>query len=209
MNNTAFEEQLKQWFSQWKMSLEKMNVRYNLGKMDAAEAFEAQKNQLKSMIETLKQNVDKATDMAEEHAQKLRSSIEELNLQVHLGKADTVEAISAQRKKIDLAMQEVYAAAKLAYTGNYAYMMELFDHNAKAIKTGLEIAQLQFTLAKMEVKEEAEKARKELDEKIAELQSSATKVSELTRENLERMGKQFQEQMQKMSSWMEQWIQPK
>lgn len=209
MSNSSFEEQLKQWFSQWKTSLEKMNVQHNLGKMDAAEAFEAQKNQLKSMIETLKQNADKATDMAEEHAQKLRTSIEELNLQVHLGKAETAEAIAAQRKKIDLALQEVYAASKLAYTGNYAYMMELFDHNAKAIKTGLEIAQLQFTLAKMDAKDEAVKARKELEEKIVALQSTATSLSELTRENLDRMGKQFQEQMQKMSSWMEQWIQPK
>lgn len=206
MDTKQAEEQFKQLFNNWKNSLEDMRLQFSLGKMDAVESFEKQKEQLKSMIESMKTNLDKATDVAEENASKLRSKLEELNLQLNLGKADGKDMFEEQRKKIDLALQEVFAAGKLAYHGNYGYMMELFENNSKAIKTGLEIAQLQFALAKMEVKEESEKARKEIQEKIAELQSSAEKAQELTKENLEQWGKQMKEGMGKMQEWMSGWM---
>lgn len=206
MDTKQAEEQFKQLFNNWKNSLEEMRLQFSMGKMDAADAFEKQKVHLQSMIESMKTHLDKATDIAEEHANKLRSKLEELNLQLNLGKADGKDMFEEQRKKIDLALQEVFAAGKLAYHGNYGYMMELFENNSKAIKTGLEIAQLQLALAKMDVKEESEKARKEIQEKIVELQRSAEKAQELTKENLEQWGKQMKEGMANMQEWMSGWM---
>jgi hypothetical protein len=206
MDTKHIEEQFKQMFSTWKTSLEEMRVQFSLGKMDAGEAFEKQKGQLRNMVETLKVNADKATDIAEENVTKLRAKLEELNLQLNLGKAETADVFEAQRKKIDLALQEVFAAGKLAYHGNYGYMMELFENNSKAIKTGLEIAQLQFNLAQMEAKDGAEAAKKEIQEKLTELQSAAEKAKDLTKENLEQWGKQMKEGMEKMSDWMSSFV---
>ncbi|MES2559749.1 MAG: hypothetical protein V4590_08420 [Bacteroidota bacterium] len=206
MDTKQAEEQFKQLFTNWKQSLEEMRMQFSMGKMDAVEAFEKQKTQLRSLMESMKTNLDKATDVAEENATKLRSKLEELNLQLNLGKAEGKEMFEEQRKKIDMALQEVFAAGKLAYHGNYGYMMELFENNSKAIRTGLEIVQLQFALAKMEVKEESEKARKEIQEKIVELQSAAEKAQELTKENLEQWGKQMKEGMGKMQEWMSGWM---
>jgi hypothetical protein len=206
MDTKHIEEQFKQMFSTWKTSLEEMRVQFSLGKMDAGEAFEKQKGQLRNMVETLKVNADKATDIAEENVTKLRAKLEELNLQLNLGKAETADVFEAQRKKIDLALQEVFAAGKLAYHGNYGYMMELFENNSKAIKTGLEIAQLQFKLAQMEAKDGAEAAKKEIQEKLTELQSAAEKAKDLTKENLEQWGKQMKEGMEKMSDWMSSFV---
>jgi hypothetical protein len=202
MDTKHIEEQFKQTFNTWKTSLEDMRMQFSLGKMDAVDAFEKQKVQLRSMIESMKTNLDKATDIAEENGTKLRSKLEELNLQLNLGKADGKDMFDEQRKKIDLALQEVFSAGKLAYHGNYGFMMELFENNTKAMKASLEIAQLQFALAKMEVKEEAEKARKEIEEKITELQTSAEKAQELTKENMEQWGKQMKDGFAKMSDWM-------
>ena len=202
MDTKHIEEQFKQTFNTWKTSLEDMRMQFSLGKMDAVDAFEKQKVQLRSMIESMKTNLDKATDIAEENGTKLRSKLEELNLQLNLGKADGKDMFDEQRKKIDVALQEVFSAGKHAYHGNYGYMMELFENNTKAIKAGLEIAQLQFALAKMEVKEEADKARKEIEEKITELQTSAEKAQELTKENMEQWSKQMKEGFAKMSDWM-------
>ncbi len=205
MDTKHIEEQFKQVFNTWKTSLEEMRVQFSLGKMDAVDSFEKQKDQLRSMIETLKTNTDKATDIAEEKANELRAKLEELRLQLNLGKAETADVFETQRKKIDLALQEVFAAGKLAYHGNYGYMMELFENNSKAIKTGLEIAQLQFKLAQMEAKDGAEAAKKEIQEKIAELQQAAEKAKDLTKENLEQWGKQMKEGMEKMTEWMHGW----
>lgn len=206
MDTKQLEEQFKQLFNNWKSSLEELRVQFNLGKMDAGEAFENQKKSLRGLIESMKENADKATDMAEENGQKLKARLEELLLQLNLGKAETKELYEEQRKKIDLALQEVLAAGKLAYHGNYNYMMELFDNNTKAFKTGLEIVQLQFALGKMEAKEEAEKARKEVNEKIAELQTFAEKAQQLTKENLEEWGNHMKEGMAKMSTWASDWM---
>lgn len=202
MDTKHIEEQFKQTFNTWKASLEDMRTQFSLGKMDAVDAFEKQKVQMRNMIESMKTNLDKATDVVEENGTKLRSKLEELNLQLNLGKADGKDMFDEQRKKIDVALQEVFAAGKLAYHGNYGYMMELFENNSKAIKAGLEIAQLQFALGKMEVKEEAEKARKEIEVKIAELQESAEKAKDLTKENMEQWGKQMKEGFEKMNNWM-------
>lgn len=205
MDTRKLEDQFKELFNNWKASLEELRMQFNLGKMDASEAFETQKKHLRGLIEGMKLNVDKATDMAEENAQKLRAKLDELMVQLNLGKAETKELYEEQRKKIDIALQEVYAAGKLAYHGNYTYMMELFDNNTKAFKTGLDIVKLQFALGKMEAKEEAEKARKEMNEKIAELQVFAEKAQQLTKENLEEWSKQMKEGMEKMNSWMADW----
>jgi ElaB/YqjD/DUF883 family membrane-anchored ribosome-binding protein len=193
-------------FNNWKTSLEELRVQFNLGKMDAGEAFETQKKHLKSLVESMKQNLDKASDVAEDNAHKLRGKLDELMVQLNLGKAETTELYEEQRKKIDLALQEVHAAGKLAYHGNYTYMMELFDNNAKAFKTGLDIVKLQFALGKMEVKEEADKARKEMNEKIAEFQTFAEKAQQLTKDNLEEWSKQMKEGMEKINTWMSDWM---
>lgn len=205
MDTRQVEEQFKQLFKQWKSSLEDMRVQFSLGKMDAVDSFEQQKKQLRSLIETLKEGTDKAVDSAEAKAVDFRAKLEALNLQLNLGKAETKELFEEQRKKIDAALQEVYTAGKLAYHGQYDYMMELFEHNAKAVKTGLDIARLQFELGKMEAKEEASALRTEIQEKIEELQRTAEKAQELTRDNLEQWGKQMKEGFEKMNSWMLSW----
>lgn len=209
MNTKQTEEQLKQLFESWKTSLEEMRVQFSLGKMDAAEAFEKQKAQLRTWVETIKTNADAATEMTEEQLKTLRAKLEELHLQLNLGSAETKELFEIQRKKIDVAVQEVIAAGKLAYHGNYGYMMELFENHSKAIKTGLEIAQLQFALAKMDAKDEAEKARKDIQEKITDLQQTAEKFRELTRENIEDWNRQMKDGMEKMQTWMTAWLKGK
>lgn len=205
MDSKHIEAQFKQLLSSWTSSLEEMREQLVSGKINAVENFEKQKEQLKGLVETMKGNLDKATNMAEETAVKLKTSMEELNLQLNLGKAETTELFEEQRKKIDKALQEVVAAGKLAYHGNYGYMMELFDNNSKAIKIGLEIAQLQFILAKMDAKDGAEKAKKEINEKLTELKGAAEKAQELTKENMEHWGEQVKEGMDKMTEWMNTW----
>jgi hypothetical protein len=205
MDAKQIEAQFKQLLNSWTQSLEEMGEQLSGGKINAAESFEKQKDQLKGFVETMKTNLDKAHDMAEESAVKLKTTIEELSLQLNLGKAETAELFNEQRKKIDKALQEVVAAGKLAYHGNYGYAMELFENNSKAIKIGLEIAQLQFLLAKMDAKDGAEKAKKELGEKLEELKNAAGKAHDLTRENVDHWGHQMKEGMEKMSEWMHSW----
>jgi hypothetical protein len=202
MNTQTFEEQFKNWIAEWKTRLEEMQVQFSLGKMDAAEAFEKQKDNLRNLVNMLKDNIEKSTEMAEETATKVLASLEELQLQLNLGKAEGKDAFEAQRKKIEAALHEVYINSKTAYGNNFNYMMKLFDNNAQAFKTGLEIVQLQFALLKMDVKDDSEKLRKEMQHKMHDFYNYAEKAQQITKENIEQWNNQLHEGYEKMRNWM-------
>ena len=85
-------EQMKQFAADWQKRMEEMQMQFSLGKMDAVDAFEKQKEQYRNSLVTLKDNLDKATDMAEDKLAEMKVKIEELRLQLALGKADGMDA---------------------------------------------------------------------------------------------------------------------
>lgn len=188
--------------NEWRTRFDEMKVQLNLGKMDAADAFEKQKEQLKSFVEQAKEKLDQGTEVAEEQARNLKAKLEELGLQLHLGKAETVEAFEAQRKKIEPALQDVYDAAKKAYSTGYHQAMNLFDTQADWFKTNLEIMQLKFALAKMDAKEEAEDLKKKLDEKLEELSGHSKNWQEQVKDNVEEWSNMAKDNMEKFRDWM-------
>jgi hypothetical protein len=197
--NNVFENMMKEW----RTRLDEMKVQLNLGKMDAADAFEKQKEQLKSFVQEVKGQLDKGTELAEDHVKNLKTKLEELNLQLHLGKAETLEAFEEQRKKIEPALQAVYDAGKNAYNKGYNQAMSLFDTQADWFKTNLEIMQLKFSLGKMEAKEEADELKKKLEHKIDELADHSRKWQEQTKENIEEWTEMAKDNMEKFRNWMQ------
>lgn len=196
--NNVFENMMKEW----RTRLDEMKLQLSLGKMDAADAFEKQKEQLKTFVQDAKSQLDKGTELAEEHVKNLRSKLEELNLQLHLGKAETLETFEEQRKKIEPALQAVYDAGKNAYNKGYNQAMSLFDTQADWFKTNLEIMQLKFSLGKMEAREEAEELKRKLESKIEELSDHSRKWQEQTKENIEEWTEMAKDNMEKFRNWM-------
>jgi hypothetical protein len=83
--------------------------------------------------------------------------------------------------------------------------MNVYDHNAKAFKTGIEIVQLQYALAKMDAKDDAEKIRKELTEKTNEMNALFTQGQQMFVAQMEEWNKQWQAGFDKMKDWAQQW----
>lgn len=199
----SFDDMFKNMMNEWRTRVDELKVQLNLGKMDAAEAFEKQKDHLKDFINQAKQNIDKGTDMAEENVNALRAKLDELRVQLSLGKADTLEAFEAQRKKIEPALHEVYAAGKKAFNTGFEQGSKLFDHQAELFKTGLEVLQLQFALGKMEAKDEAEKLRKDINQKMEEMQVKAKEFQHSAMQNMEEWSNMAKENMEKFRNWMQ------
>ncbi|TAE89484.1 MAG: hypothetical protein EAY81_02315 [Bacteroidetes bacterium] len=190
-------------FDEWKAKFEEFKLQTNLGKMDAADAFEKQKEQLKSFILKVKEQLDSGTGMAEEQVKTMRSKLEELNLQLHLGKAETKEAFEEQRKKIEPALHDVYEYGKKIYHTGFNQAMNLFDTQSDWFKTNLEIMQLKFSLAKMDAKDEADELKKQLEIKLNELQEHSHKWQEQAKENMEVWGNMAKENMELFRNWMQ------
>ncbi len=199
MNTSEFESTLKNWLTEWKTRFEEMQVQFSLGKMDAADAFEQQKDKLKELVVAFKSNLDKNTEMAEDQATKMRTKLDELWLQLNLGKADGLDAYNEQRKKIDAALHEMYVTGKSNYNQAYNYALQLFDNNAQVFKTGLEIMQLQY---KKLTDKENSGIQNEIDERMKSMMEYANKASQITMENMEAFNKQLHENYNKMQAWM-------
>ena len=199
----SFDDMFKNMMNEWRTRVDELKVQLNLGKMDAADAFEKQKDHLKDFINQAKQNLDKGTDMAEEQVKALRTKLEELRVQLSLGKADTMEAFEEQRKKIEPALHEVYESGKKAFNTTYEQGSKLFDHQSELFKTGLEVLQLQFALGKMEAKDEAEKLKKEISEKMEEMQTKAKEFQHSAMQNMEEWSTMAKDNMEKFRNWMQ------
>lgn len=206
MNTEQFNEQMKQFVAEWQKRLEDMQVQFTLGKMDATEAFETQKTQFRSMLQNMKDSLDKGTDLAEEKAAEMRTKLEELRVQLALGKADGMDAFEEQRKKIEIAMNEIYQSGRKNFDENYRKSLTMFDHNAEAFKTGLEIVKLQFSLAKMDAKEELADKQKEIGDKMLELNNQFKTIQHQAMENMDEMNKQLRENFEKMKAYAEGWM---
>ncbi|OYU97483.1 MAG: hypothetical protein CFE21_04100 [Bacteroidetes bacterium B1(2017)] len=205
MDAKQFSDQTKQLVSDWQKKLEEMQVQFSLGKMDAVDAFEKQKEQYRAALLTLKENLDKGQDLAEEKTAEMKAKMEELRLQLSLGKADGMDAFEEQKKKIELAMHEFYVSYKATFNDAFNKSVTMFDHNAEAFKTGLEIIKMQFSLAKMDAKDELKDKQKEISDKMIELNQQFKTIQQTAMENVDEMNKQLRENFEKMKAYAEGW----
>lgn len=195
---TNFEEQLNRWMRDWNTKLEKIRLNISLGKLDATEAFEEQKDQLRDHLAEWKNKADEVVEATEENIDAVKKAYENLMLQLSLGKAEAADTFAEQHQKIEQALHNVYEKSKLAY-GKSEELRKAFDNNAQAFKTNLEIIQLQFALGKMDARDEAEKINKLLHEKMNTLQQE---YNENYKQDVDAWTKQMQEKYTKVKSWM-------
>jgi|688.fasta_scaffold91883_4 hypothetical protein len=205
MSDSNYQNQLNEWMSDWKKKFEEMQEQLSSGKVDAVEMFEKQKEQMRSALHTLKLNVDKVTDAGEEQMKNMKTRIEELQLQLSLGKAEGYDLFREQKKKIEEAVEEMNRAGKAIYHQGFEQGMEVFEHNSKAFKTGLEIVQLQYALAKMDLKDDAVRLRGELNEKMKEMQDIYGQGQKMLAEQMKEWNQLWQDGYNKMKTWSEGW----
>ncbi len=209
MDTKKIEEQLKEFTNQWKSKLEEFQTQFSLGKMDATDAFEKQKDTFKNLVVSLKENLERATDSAKENITVLKAKLEELQVQLSLGKADGTEAFEEQKKKIELAMHEVFIESKKFFNTNFDHAMQQFDNTSQLFKTGLEVLKLQFSLGKMDSKDKVDELQKAMTEKMNEMNNQFKQAQEIGKQNLEEWNKLMKENYEKMKSFSEDWMKKK
>lgn len=199
-------ETIKQWMEEWNKRFEEFSLQFNLGKMDAIEAFEKHKDLMRKSVLGWKESLDKLDDLGEDYLKTIKGKLEELLLQLNLGKADTKELFEEQRKKIEQALNELKGSGKTAYNENFDRIMQLFDQSTQTFKTGLEIIQLQYTLGKMEAKDKAADIQAEVVKKMNELNQSFKAAQEIGMEQMEAWKKHMLQGYRQMNIWAEEWL---
>ncbi|MCG9880634.1 MAG: hypothetical protein MH472_08545 [Bacteroidia bacterium] len=206
MDMNQMTENMKQFMADWQKRMEEMQAQFSSGKLDAMDAFEKQKEQYRDALVKVKENLDKATEIGEEKLTELKTKLEELRLQLALGKADGMDAFEEQKKKIELAMHEFYILVKSNFNSSFLKGLELYDQQADAFKTSLEIIKLQFSLARMDARDEMAEKQKEIGEKMIELNQQFQQIQSTAFKNMEEMNAQLRENFEKMKAYAEGWM---
>jgi hypothetical protein len=128
--------------------LDELVVQFALGKAEGKEKFEEIKKEFRQRVAEFKQLLD--APAAGLLTPETRRKIEELELQLALGKAESKELFEEQKKKILKTLSHVEAEIKTWI--NSGRLPDDFSHDIEKFKLKLEIIRLKFDLKKFEAK---------------------------------------------------------
>lgn len=129
--------------------LDELVVQFSLGKAEGKEKFEEIKKEFRQRVAEFKKLLDApASSLLTPEA---RQKIEELEVQLALGKADTRELFEEQKKKILKTLSSVEDQIKTWIKSGK--LPDDFSHEVEKFKLKLEIIRLKFNLKKFEVKD--------------------------------------------------------
>ena len=88
-------------------NLEELQVQSALGKAELSDKFEDIKKTARKNVQHLKSEINSFVDDGKETYNHLKAKLEHLELQLALGKADTMDEIREQKKNLSHAIQDV------------------------------------------------------------------------------------------------------
>jgi hypothetical protein len=145
--------------------LDELAVQFALGKAEARDKFEEIKTSFKSYVTAFKSKLNQGE--VHQLTQQLRSRIDELELQLALGKVETKELFEEQRKKI---MDSLTAFEDALNRSLPALVdVDVLYHEIEKFKLKLEIIRLKFVLKKFSIKDSFRERMKESRLKVTKL----------------------------------------
>lgn len=145
--------------------LDELAVQFALGKAEARDKFEEINKSFKSQINSFKDKLSQGE--VRQFAQQLKSRIDDLELQLALGKIETKELFEEQRKKI--------LKSLTAFEDELNRMLpaivdvDALYHEIEKFKLKLEIIRLKFVLKKFSIKDSFREQMKEAKHKVTKL----------------------------------------
>ena len=165
------------------------------------EKLESHKSLFTSFIDGSKEKLDSL--LSGETATKMRQSLEELQVQLALGKAESREALEEQKQKMDAALQEAerrYEALKDDADDDFHEWTKEFSDWKDKLQTRMDIARLHFALGTAEAKEELEEKRQDLSQRIASIKTQLDELEDKGEEKWEAFTKEVGESYNQFKS---------
>jgi chromosome segregation ATPase len=143
---------------------------------EAQQRIDRQKQALRDALDHLKKEFQRQRGVAAETSKKLATAIDELKVQIALGKADAIEALDAQRKKLGESIARFEAEADSHLAGAKQYLDSASDTVMRRYVQACDALDAELQAAKARLKQQIdlqgpvlERRKQELNEKIAVL----------------------------------------
>ncbi len=134
--------------------------------------IERGKQEVHKALDALKADIDKSKQFSEAHKQKIRAEIDDLKVQIALGKAEGRDAIAAACKRFHEGARKVEAEVDSALRAMNAEMLDaaisVYVRATDKFDAELDAAEARFASAKGSADAAFDKRRQEMSQKIAE-----------------------------------------
>lgn len=141
--------------------LEELQVQIALGKAEVKDIFENVKKELRERIEQLKSKIRQAK--TQKDILPFVNALEDLQVQLALGAAETREAFEQQRKHILDSMNALESKLMICAPGRQAAKIQL---ELEKFKAKLQLISLKYQLRKISLEYDLQQKRNELDHKL-------------------------------------------
>ena len=183
----------------WKQRIEEMEVQLALGQAEGRDAYENQKEKLKSVLEEARRDIDGLKLTSQHRRDELKTSIDELKVQLALGKAEGKETFTRQKERAEATLEKLMSALKTSRDEGDRkldkWRSELMPH-IQDYRMKLDIYRLHFALGESEAKDRIEELRHEIK---AKLRDAKDEIEEFVDEGEDRLEK-FSDELKKRFS---------
>jgi ElaB/YqjD/DUF883 family membrane-anchored ribosome-binding protein len=189
--NTFLVDKFIQGLRNAQIELEAFRVQLALGTYEAKDKFEEVKSSLRDFSVETEDYLFKSGVLSDDKKVNIAKAFETLRLQLALGKAEAKDAFYDQKENIEKQMshlENLISEDDLVTEAKERLMTEF-----EKVKIKMELLQVQYSLGKMEAKEELEKRKFDLSDKFDE-------VEELLKEKSEEYTAKFQNVKSEMKS---------
>ncbi|MEO0898330.1 MAG: hypothetical protein AAFY71_18095 [Bacteroidota bacterium] len=179
--------------AKWQKEIEDLELDLKLEEADVIEAFEQHKHNLTESVNSFTKH---AGEMLGEGSNLLQGKLDELKVQLALGKAESKDAFEEQRKELDKALHsasEEFEKVKGEAGENVGKLKEEFDEQMNHFKTRLDMFRLHFHLGMAEAKEEYEEKKKDLSQELDKIKEKVDGAEDKAENRLEDFGKEMGE----------------
>ena len=160
--------------------IEEMVVQFALGTAEAKDKFDELKKEVHAKTGEWKTLVSELTDIGKEKVIFLKSKLEELQVQLTLGKADALDAFELQRKNIVKVIDEIEREIKSI--PQLKGQLDTLRNEMEKFKIKMEIIKLKFELKKFDVKdgfkEEMTSAKLRIDKFVDQIRAKVEHVKD-------------------------------
>jgi len=159
---------MNKYLENFDRELENLKIQLSMGHDEVADAFEQQKSRFKAYVDDVAESVDQYES---EHAPKLKAKLDELRVQLALGRAESRDALEAQQEKLEETLEEAkreYAKVQAEGKGQIDEWEQAFHHRTELFRTYMDALRVQMHLGVKEAQEEYKEAQEEINEKVNE-----------------------------------------
>jgi len=155
---------------EWKRNAEELNHQLHLGIAETKEEFEDQKKKLSLWLDSLEDTLGNAKEVSKEKFLSIKASMQELRLQIALGKTETIEHLHEQQRNIALGLHDLKQKLSSVYGASKEEANDIIEEvsdQLDSFHTRFDLFRLRMHLAKTDAEEDWNEKKKELAHKLA------------------------------------------